>query len=157
MRTASDDDGGACEWRIGDVATELGIHPSTIRRYEELGLLRTAGRTPAGHRLYTAADRSRLRFITQGRMLGLTVEEICALLALEGSDRPASEGCLASIDRKLADLDQQICLLVTFRQQLCAVRHHASTTARDHAPGAPDQSVNCDREKVVHERPWDDE
>src|SRR5919202_3465404 len=157
METAFGDDGGASGWRIREVATELGIHPSTIRRYEELGLLPAAERTLAGHRLYTPADRARLRFITQARLLGLTVDEICALLALEHTDQPASASCLSWIDGKLADLDQQICLLVTFRQQLCGVRDHASTTARDHAPGAPDQSVNCDREKVVHERPWDDE
>src|ERR687886_899830 len=129
METAFGDDGGASGWRIRDVATDLGIHPSTIRHYEELGLLPRAERTLAGHRLYTAADRTRLRFITQARMLGLTVEEIYALLAPERTGRPASENVLVLIDRKLADLDQQICMLVTFRQQLCAVRDQASATA----------------------------
>ncbi len=137
MRTALDDGGGASEWRIGDVATDLGIHPSTIRRYEDLGLLPVAERTLAGHRLYTAADRTRLRFITQARMLGLTVEEIGALLAPEHTGRPASENVLALIDRKLADIDQQICMLVTFRQQLCAVRDQASATARSQVAADP--------------------
>jgi DNA-binding transcriptional MerR regulator len=137
MRTVSDYDGGASEWRIGDVATDLGIHPSTIRHYEELGLLPVAERTLAGHRLYTAADRTRLRFITQARMLGLTVEEIYALLAPERTGRAPSDNVLALIDRKLADVDQQICMLVTFRQQLCAVRDHAGAAAREDQPPAP--------------------
>ena len=125
------DGSGASGWRIREVATDLGIHPSTIRRYEELGLLPRAERTPAGHRLYTAADRTRLRFITQARMLGLTVEEIGALLAPERMGWAASDDFLALIDRKLADVDQQICMLVTFRQQLCAVRDHVATIAHD--------------------------
>ena len=137
METAFGDEGGASGWRIREVATDLGIHPSTIRRYEELGLLPAAERTLAGHRLYTAADRTRLRFIIQARMLGLTVEEISTLLAPEHTGRAASDNVLALIDRKLADVDQQICMLVTFRQQLCAVRDHAGAATREDRPPAP--------------------
>ena len=49
--------------RIGELAAELGLNPKTIRYYEEIGLLPQPRRTPAGYRLYEAADRERLAFI----------------------------------------------------------------------------------------------
>src|ERR1700726_2229679 len=48
--------------RIGDVARLLGTTPSTIRYYEELGLLGEAPARPSGqHRLYTEAEVARVR------------------------------------------------------------------------------------------------
>ncbi len=49
--------------RIGELAGRLDLNPKTIRYYEEIGLLPTPQRTPAGYRLYDAADLERLRFI----------------------------------------------------------------------------------------------
>lgn len=43
-------------YRIGELAKELGITPSTLRYYEkELGL--KTKKTPGGHRVYSAQDR----------------------------------------------------------------------------------------------------
>jgi DNA-binding transcriptional MerR regulator len=71
--------------RIGDLARLAGTTTRTIRYYEEVGLLHGAeGRPSGGHRLYTQAEVERLREVMRLKeLLGLTLEELKALLAVE--------------------------------------------------------------------------
>lgn len=71
---------------IGDLARQTGTKVSTIRFYEDIGLLPRADRTPAGRRTYVASDVQRLSFVRHSRELGFSVEEIRSLLTL--TDRP---------------------------------------------------------------------
>ena len=43
-------------YRIAEAAKLLGVHPSTLRRWDEKGILRPSIRTPTGERRYTEAD-----------------------------------------------------------------------------------------------------
>ena len=43
-------------YRIAEAARLLGVHPSTLRRWDEKGILRPSIRTPTGERRYTDAD-----------------------------------------------------------------------------------------------------
>lgn len=65
-----------------------GFPPSTLRYYEDQGLLPPPARTAAGHRLYGQAHIERLRFMSRGKRLGLTLEETAAL-----ADAWAHEQC----------------------------------------------------------------
>lgn len=56
---------------IGSVAKTSGMPIKTIRYYEELGLLRTTGRTEGGYRLFNSDVFSRLSFIKRAQGLGL--------------------------------------------------------------------------------------
>ncbi len=114
--------------RIGELATELGLNPKTIRYYEEIGLLPAPQRTPAGYRLYTAADRERLQFIGKAKAIGLTLEEIREILTLRrDGERPCAH-VLALLDQKLATVDAQLRTLTDFRQDLVALREEAAET-----------------------------
>lgn len=73
--------------RIGEAATASGCHSETIRYYERVGLLPPPARTGGGYRDYLPQEVERLRFITRGRELGFSLEEIRSLLTL--SDDPA--------------------------------------------------------------------
>ncbi|HWE83289.1 MAG TPA: MerR family transcriptional regulator [Gaiellaceae bacterium] len=68
-------------YRIGEVAERLGVSTRTIRYYEELGLLGGAvERSKGAQRLYVEADVARLqRLIELRQLLGLTLEDLCAL------------------------------------------------------------------------------
>jgi len=68
--------------RIGDAAAASGCHIETIRYYERIGLLPHPARTGSGYRDYQPRDVDRIRFITRGRELGFSLEEIRSLLAL---------------------------------------------------------------------------
>src|SRR5579884_154900 len=71
--------------RIGEVAELTGTTPRTIRYYEEIGLLPSAGERELGkHRCYTRADVERVQEIVRLRnLLGLSLEQLSQLLAAE--------------------------------------------------------------------------
>lgn len=68
--------------KIGEVAATSGCHLETIRYYERIGLLPKPGRSASGYRSYTPADIDRVRFISRGRDLGFSLDEIRSLLQL---------------------------------------------------------------------------
>ena len=83
------------------VAAELvGMHPQTLRIYENKGLVRPQ-RTPGGTRLYSEADVERLRIIQRlTTELGLNLAGVELVLRLEDELRKAH----AQIER----LQQQV-------------------------------------------------
>lgn len=68
--------------KISTVATSSGCNLETIRYYERIGLMPSPERTPKGYREYSVADVERLRFISRGRGLGFSLQEIRSLLRL---------------------------------------------------------------------------
>ena len=108
--------------RIGQLAGECGLNPKTIRFYEQLGLLPSPRRTGNGYRLYSEADRERLRFIGQAKAIGLSLAEIGEILAL-GRDgtRPCGH-VQALLDQKIAAIDRQIAALADMRRELAGLR-----------------------------------
>ena len=72
------------------VAAELvGVHPQTLRQYEDRGLVRPK-RTPGGTRLYSEADVERLRIIQRlTTEVGLNLAGVELVLRLEDELRKA--------------------------------------------------------------------
>ena len=77
--------------KIGEAAAASGCHLETIRYYERVGMVSPPNRNESGYRTYTHADVDRLRFISRGRELGFSLDEIRSLLRL--SDDPAISCC----------------------------------------------------------------
>jgi DNA-binding transcriptional MerR regulator len=85
--------------RIQEVAVEVGTTARAIRYYEELGLLRPAGRSQGAYRLYDPSDIERLRFIRGLRDdAGFSLAEIGRLLEDEDARARARERFRASAD-----------------------------------------------------------
>ena len=68
-------------FKIGRMADRMGISVRTLRHYEAIGLLRPSCRTPAGHRLYTDRELSRLRKIVALRRMGFSLEHVRTILS----------------------------------------------------------------------------
>jgi DNA-binding transcriptional MerR regulator len=68
-------------YRISQLAERVGIPSTTLRFYEQAGLL-PARRSSAGYRMYDDSAIGRLRFVVAGRRLGLPLTEIRDLLAV---------------------------------------------------------------------------
>jgi MerR family mercuric resistance operon transcriptional regulator len=68
--------------RIGEVASQVGLPPQTLRFYERRGLLPRPQRDSSGYRTYDAATLSQLQFIRSGQGAGLTLLEIGTILDL---------------------------------------------------------------------------
>ncbi len=47
--------------RTSDIAQAVGVHPNTVRLYEEWGFLPPIPRSPSGYRLFTEAHRDQMR------------------------------------------------------------------------------------------------
>ena len=103
---------------IGQLGQATGTKVTTIRFYEDQGLLREPRRSASGRRQYGDADRQRLAFIRRSRSLGFPIDAVRELLALSDD---ASTSCTAvdTIARAhLADFDQKIADLMAMRSEL---------------------------------------
>ena len=87
------------------VAAELvGVHPQTLRLYENKGLVRPK-RTPGGTRLYSEADVERLRIVQRlTTEVGLNLAGVELVLRLEDELRKAH----AQIERMQKQLREDI-------------------------------------------------
>ena len=61
------------EYSISDLCKEFRVTTRTARYYEDIGLLSPSRRGQT--RVYSAADRTRLRLILRGKRLGLSLED----------------------------------------------------------------------------------
>lgn len=69
------------EYRISQLADRVGVPASTLRFYEQQGLL-PAERSPSGYRLYDLQSVERLGFIAAAKHLGLPLTQIRELLGV---------------------------------------------------------------------------
>lgn len=109
---------------IGEVAERAGVPPSTLRFYEEKGLIESIGRRGL-RRLFEPDVLERLALISLGRAAGFSLDEIASMFAPDGSPR---------IDRRLLaekaeELDRTIRQLTAMRDGL---RHAAECRAPSH-------------------------
>jgi DNA-binding transcriptional MerR regulator len=79
-------------WKVGELARATGLTVRTLHHYDEVGLMRPAARTAAGHRLYSAEDVRRLYSIVALRGLGFGLPEVSALLDGAESTRVRRRG-----------------------------------------------------------------
>jgi MerR family transcriptional regulator, copper efflux regulator len=70
-------------YHVGDVASATGLSTRAIRYYEELGLVQPQ-RTDGGFRLYAPQDVEILKTVIRFKELGMSLEEICSLVAHRG-------------------------------------------------------------------------
>jgi len=75
------------EFSIGDLAREFDLTTRTIRYYEDKNLLQPSRR--GQQRIYSRADRTRMKLILRGKRLGLGLDEIFNLIQLY--DEPDGE------------------------------------------------------------------
>lgn len=94
--------------KISEAAAASGCHLETIRYYERSGLVSPPKRTHSGYRSYTPADVDRLRFISRGRELGFSLEEIRSLLRLNDDPKLSCGDVDALARAHLADIHQRI-------------------------------------------------
>jgi len=65
---------------VGTVAELTGVSVRTLHHYDHIGLVVPSIRTPAGYRGYTDADIERLHLVLVYRSIGLSLDDIRALL-----------------------------------------------------------------------------
>jgi len=73
-------------YRIAEVADMIGVPATTLRYYEDAGVVARPARGDNGYRAYSERDVDRLRFIARARQLHLGVDELRELVVLWETD-----------------------------------------------------------------------
>ena len=109
--------------RAGQVAEAVGVNIETLRYYERRGLLQAPERSLGGHRLFSEESVSTLRVIKAAQNLGFTLNEVAELLeAGRHHHGGGPSGLQARTEGKLAEIDQKIADLEVLRSTLVAAR-----------------------------------
>ncbi|NUS27899.1 MAG: helix-turn-helix domain-containing protein [Streptomyces sp.] len=109
---------------IGEVARRAGVPASTLRYYEEKGLIASCGRRGL-RRQYDPDVIERLALIALGRTAGFSLDEIARTFAADGQP-DIDRGMLAA---KADELEARISELTVLRDSL---RHAAAYPAPSH-------------------------
>ncbi|CAA0093164.1 HTH-type transcriptional regulator CueR [Zhongshania aliphaticivorans] len=109
---------------ISQVAKQSGVPASTLRFYEEKGLIHSVGRQGI-RRVFGAGIIERLALIALGRVAGFSLEEIAGILGTE--DNPEIDRDL--LLSKAGELDKTIQKLTAMRDGL---QHAAACKAPSH-------------------------
>ncbi len=101
-----DDDGPP--WSIGQVVARSGTPATTLRYYEQRGLIDPPPRV-GGRRRYGPEVLMRLTLIEFCRIAGLSLDEIATVIADPAPARPATQAIAAeridAIDRQIGELE----------------------------------------------------
>jgi DNA-binding transcriptional MerR regulator len=109
---------------ITEVARRSGLNASTLRFYEEKGLIASIGRRGL-HRVFDSKVLERLALIALGRSAGFSLAEIALMFAPDGRPRIDRQMLAA----KAEELDRTIRKLTEMRDGL---RHAAACRAPSH-------------------------
>lgn len=119
--------------KIGEAAAASGCHLETIRYYERVGLVPPPSRTGSGYRAYSQRDVDRLRFISRGRELGFSLDEIRSLLRLNDDPSMSCRDVDALARTHLSDI----------RGRVAELKRIASELERGIADCAGGERGNC--------------
>ncbi len=109
---------------IGEVVERSGVPPSTLRYYEEVGLIRSLGRHGL-RRQFDADVLLKLSLIELGKTAGFSLAEIAGMFGKDGRPEIPRDRLHAKAD----DLQRQMLDLRVLRD---AVRHVADCPAPSH-------------------------
>ena len=109
---------------IAEVAKRAGVPASTLRFYEEKGLISSVGRQGL-RRVFNTSVLERLALIALGRAAGFSLDEIARMLGTKGNPDIDRELLISKAD----ELDRRIGKLTAMRDGL---RHAAVCSAPSH-------------------------
>jgi MerR family Zn(II)-responsive transcriptional regulator of zntA len=92
---------------IGEAAKVAGASVDTIRFYQKIGLIKSAGRCAGGYGLLDGEDIHDLTFVRHAQELGFSLTEIKELLALRQKHHVCSE-VQSMLKRRLGDVREKI-------------------------------------------------
>ena len=119
---------------IGEAAEATGDTAKMIRHYEQIGLIRAAGRTGSGYRVYGPKDLSTLSFIRRSRDLGFSIAQIRDLLALWQDRARASADVKRIAGEHIDEMREKMRLL---QEMVHTLEHLSSHCHGDDRPDCP--------------------
>ena len=106
---------------IGQLAADVGLSVSTVRYYDEIGLIKTAARV-GGKRRFEQETVGRVNFVQRAKDTGFSLEEIRLILDdTAGGWHDLVDAKLAELTSKRSRLESMISMLSEIRECGCQV------------------------------------
>ena len=99
------------EYTIREISEMFGLPASTIRYYEDEGILTNVGRSPSGQRIFTDGHVNRLRTVCCFKNTGMTIAELRQFFAYEADENAHLDDILALLQQRKDSVMAQIAQL----------------------------------------------
>ena len=86
------------QYTIRELAQQFDLTASTLRYYEQIGILTGVGRTASGQRVYTQAHVNRLKTIRCFKNTGMTMTQLQTFFSYEEQEADHIDDILALLD-----------------------------------------------------------
>jgi len=103
---------------IGQLAKKVGVRTSTLRFYEEEGLLAPSDRTEAGYRLYPREAIHRVEMIHRAQRLGFSLSDIRPLLEGWDAGDLSNQTILEIAENRYLALEKQVTERLVLQHEL---------------------------------------
>lgn len=117
--------------QIGEAAALTGLDVSTIRFYEEQGVLPPPARTEAGYRDYQESDVELMRFVRRLRTLELPLGDITEIVALRTAGQAPCTVVRDALGREAVAIEDRIFQLRKLGEELRRLRDEADRIRDD--------------------------
>ncbi|MEE9312873.1 MAG: heavy metal-responsive transcriptional regulator [Planctomycetota bacterium] len=118
---------------VGKLADAAGINLETVRFYERENLLPKPERTAGGHRVYSADDIARLKFIQSAKFVGFTLKEIRTMVRVRDTEPDGDcEDAMELARLKLEEIEKRLQHLHSIRDSLHKFIHSCPGKGRGH-------------------------
>ncbi len=114
---------------IGELSRLTGVKATTIRWYEQEGILPAPARTAGGQRVYGDEHLRRLGFIRHARQLGFDLQAILALLELAAHPHTDCGSAHAIATSQIAEIDRRIAQMMALRAELARMAENCARGA----------------------------
>lgn len=108
----------AGDLKIGEISKKTGIKIVTLRFYEAQGLLPKTSKKKSLHRRYGTGVIDTLKFITAGRSVGLSLDEIKGLLEILRGFKLPSVKLMKRLRETATEVEERISHLKDIRRLL---------------------------------------
>ncbi len=119
---------------IGQLAKKVGVRPSTIRFYEQEGLLEADARSEAGYRLYSQRAEDRLRLIQRAQRLGFSLSDVQTMLQGWDNGDLSDAAIIETAENRYLELERRTTDLLVLQHELelfLQDLHHRERFRRD--------------------------
>ena len=129
-------------YRIAEVSRLTGFSPTTLRYYENAGVLTPPERTPAGYRVYDDRAVERLRLVARAKDVGCSLEEIAGLVEAWDADEcgPVKHRLRSLVSTKVTEIERHIAEQHALAAELRSI---AVTLASRPVDGPCDETCGC--------------
>jgi MerR family copper efflux transcriptional regulator len=111
--------------RIGELSRRSGVPRTTLRYYEQIGLLTPPERTESGYRSYADDAADRLAFIRSAQAVGLTLAEVRQVVGIRNAGEAPCRVVTDLVQRRHAEVRSRIADLRRLDRELAELEARA--------------------------------